>query len=224
VLFYLGDEFSFQADRVRQVFELHKQIYDYAVPGWESHVWDDTRQAFLSGDVGIVFVDLTAVRQLSLHPERTFELGTFEFPVITTETSPYASGKAFNIGAFGATYAISANVVRKGTLDAVLDFAMFLQRPDIAARLATDSWNLPVGPGVQLAPPLDGFGEPDPSYQLAYGQLSNWYWQDPQLKDFSYKTHQLYLRGALSLDAFLTTVGDELTRVSTRRANEAGWR
>ena len=108
------------------------------VPNWQSDWaaktdWADFR-LWTTGKAAIAWAGTWNLLSLVNDPLRDFDFGTFWFPPVTTDTSPYGTGKFVRGlgGAHATQLAITATAIEGGKTDLAVDFLRFLTVPERA--------------------------------------------------------------------------------------------
>lgn len=100
---------------------------------------------------------------LEADPLKTFEVGTFYVPRITSATSKYVDDNApmrMIGGASGVQLAVSRSAVDKNMVDQAIDFLMYITTPEHNGRIAAESKELaPIVIGAKGDDSLDSFLE-----------------------------------------------------------------
>jgi ABC-type glycerol-3-phosphate transport system substrate-binding protein len=111
-------------------------------PGFLGLDQDGAYREFITGKAAMFWDSSARVKPVSSDPLRGFEFGTFGFPRVTKESSAYATGiDAPAIGGFtanGGEYVVDANVQKRGTLDATIDWLMYITAPQNYVPMAND--------------------------------------------------------------------------------------
>jgi raffinose/stachyose/melibiose transport system substrate-binding protein len=99
-------------------------------------------QLFITGKAAMFWNSSAWVKPVSTDPLRRFDFGTFSFPRVTKESSPYATDvSAPAIGGFtgnGAEYVVDKLAEKRGTLNAAMDWLMYITAPQNYIPMAND--------------------------------------------------------------------------------------
>jgi len=182
-------------DRFLEYFRIMKEWSQYWQDGFLG-TGDDL--LFRLGEAAIWWDGSWYVDMLERDPMREFEFGTFAVPLITKETSPFASG--FSRGVGGATanqYAITSTAVRKGNVDLAVDFLRFITAPrNLGPMVAEAAMYVPNVKGVDINPKLAGFAKKLEAGHVLFGEVPN----SKIFNDHWGRTMQSYLGGQYTLD------------------------
>ncbi len=220
-----GDYNAKDAQWLEQL-RLLRQWADYWDPGWLAMNVDDAYRQFVTGKDAMFWHSSSKVKPIKSDSLRKFDYGTFGFPTITKESSPYAAGLgAPAIGGFtgGGHFFVSADTRTRGTTDATVDFLMFLTAPQNISPLNDD-----LG---AYAPGVRDMGAMDPDIQPFLQTLQRGVFRiesfyrglTRQYSDQFVKTLEQYLTDRISLEK----AGDDIEKLllDTAKAmiQENGW-
>lgn len=125
----------------QEQLRLLKEWSRYWDPSWVAMTVDDAQRSFVQGRSAMMWHSSARGRLIQADTLRTFEYGTFAFPTITTESSPYATGiPAPAIGGYtgAGSFTIDAASETRGTRDEAVDFLRFMTAPDNLIPLHAD--------------------------------------------------------------------------------------
>jgi ABC-type glycerol-3-phosphate transport system substrate-binding protein len=212
--------------------ENYKMMHDFASkywsPGFNGTDEDGAYQLFATGKAGTIFLGTEYIKTLRDDKLREFDFGTFNFPIITKETSIYAGGPRLTQGAITGSFVVSKKAEERGHLDRVMDFVMFLTSPETAAKWCEITWDLSGVKGVELKPEmasiLANFIPSDPSVNWKAVRLVSFERMDDAFRQFWFRNLQLYLAEKMSLEEFVKLVRAEMIRTADRLAQKEGWK
>lgn len=133
--------------------------------GFMGSGWDDLYRLWVTGKAAIMWHGSWQNKPVQQDPLREFDYGIFGPPRLTKETSPYATGvPSAAMGGVGGVfqYAVTQTAVKKGHLDKVIDWLMYVTAPQNIGPLLTDHGGF--APGVRNA-------DVDPSLQVYTDQM-----------------------------------------------------
>ncbi len=116
----------------QEQLRLLKEWSQYWDPSWIAMNVDDAHRSFVRGQSAMMWHSSGRVRMIEADTLRDFEYGTFSFPTITRESSPYATGvPAPAIGGYtgAGAFTVAQRTAERGTRDASVDFLRFLTAP-----------------------------------------------------------------------------------------------
>ena len=200
----------------------------YWDPGsWPRENVDDALRQFVTGKAAMFWHSSSRVKPITSDPLRTFEFGTFPFPTVTKESSPYATGIAAPaIGGFtgnGGEYVVDALTVKRGTRDAAIDWLMFITASQNYVPMANDLGAY--APGLVAAKGLDPALEPFvQSVQKGVFRIES-YLRGLTVKyaDQFYGVMQEYLAGRKDLAGACGEIQGYLEQAAADLAAEHGW-
>ena len=211
----------------QEQLRLLKEWSAYWDPGFLSLDQDGAYMSFVTGKAAMFWHSSARVKPLSADPLRAFEFGTFGFPRITTESSPYATGiSAPAIGGFtanGGEYTVDAMTEKRGTLETSIDWLMFITAPQNYVPMANDLGAY--APGLVdltgLDPALTPFIE---SIQGGVFRIES-YLRGLNVKyaDRFYQVMQEFLAGKKSLDQASAEIQKFLDDAANELIAEHGW-
>jgi ABC-type glycerol-3-phosphate transport system substrate-binding protein len=211
----------------QEQLRLLKEWSRYWDPGFLSLDQDGAYLAFVTGKAAMFWHSSARVKPVTADPLRTFEFGTFPFPTVTKESSPYATGiVAPAIGGFtgnGGEYVVDALTVKRGTRDAAIDWLMFITAPQNYVPMANDLGAY--APGLVSAKGLDPALEPFvQSVQKGVFRIES-YLRGLTVKyaDQFYGVLQEYLAGRKDLAQACTEIQGYLEQAAADLAAEHGW-
>ncbi len=106
---------------------------EYWDPSWIAMNVDDAHRSFVRGQSAMMWHSSGRVRMIEADTLRDFDYGTFSFPTITEESSPYATGiPAPAIGGYtgAGAFTVAQRTEERGTREAAVDFLRFLTAPE----------------------------------------------------------------------------------------------
>ncbi len=185
---------------MKEMWQLIKDWSQYWPRGFTSDI--DVLQTFAAGQGAMMLEGSWALEMIKgLEPD--FEVGVFQLPVVTKDLISEASEVPSRIyGPWGPGQWIIPGYLPDDRTEMVIDWLMFLAKPENIARLANDHGGaIPniTAAADAVSPELSGFMEDIPT-QVIQGFTSV---IDNTFADRYYSTMQLYLSGTISLDQFI---------------------
>lgn len=211
----------------QEQLRLLKEWSAYWDPGFLSLDQDGAYSLFVTGKAAMFWHSSARVKPITADKLRTFEFGTFPFPTVTKESSPYATGiSAPAIGGFtanGGEYVVDALTVKRGTRDAAIDWLMYITAPQNYVPMANDLGAY--APGLVSLKGLDPALEPFvQSVQKGVFRIES-YLRGLTVKyaDQFYGVLQEYLAGRKSLAAASLEIQGYLEQAAADLIAEHGW-
>jgi raffinose/stachyose/melibiose transport system substrate-binding protein len=126
----------------QEQLRLLKEWSQYWDPGFLGLDQAGAYTEFITGKAAMFWDSSARVKPVTVDSLRTFDFGTFGFPKVTKESSQYATGiDAPAIGGFtanGGEYVVDALTVKRGTLEASIDWLMYITAPQNYVPMAND--------------------------------------------------------------------------------------
>jgi raffinose/stachyose/melibiose transport system substrate-binding protein len=211
----------------QEQLRLLKEWSKYWDPGFLSLDQDGAYQLFVTGKAAMFWHSSARVRPITADPLRSFDFGTFSFPRVTRESSPYATGIAAPaIGGFtanGGEYVVDALAAKRGTLDASIDWLMYITAPQNYVPMANDLGAY--APGLASMKGLDPALEPFvQSVQKGVFRIES-YLRGLTVKyaDQFYASLQEYLAGRKDLAKTCADIQNYLDQAAADLIAEHGW-
>jgi ABC-type glycerol-3-phosphate transport system substrate-binding protein len=184
--------------RHREILNLFDEWKEYFQKGFLSK---PAPGLFSRGQAAMWWGGIWELLPLEMDPLRTFKLGTFYIPRITSATTEYADDKTpmrMIGGASGVQLAISRSAVDKGIVDEVVDYLMYVTTPENNGKITSESKELaPIVVGAKSDSSLDSF------LQQANNGLTTFiierFFTPEQVNDW-FRTMQDFLIGKISID------------------------
>jgi ABC-type glycerol-3-phosphate transport system substrate-binding protein len=205
---------------------LMKERTRYYPTGWQS---TDVMAGFVQGQIAMIEAVGVHMRMVSDDANRRFEVGTFPFPLVTTETSPFGtSGVIRGSAGYSTCWQITNTAVANGSVDACVDFLRFITTPENNARMVNSlSASTPAvigAKGVALFEPLIQIAENDMN-----AGFKDWHACildsafDTEYGDLYISLYNAYILGEITAQQFQEQY-DEGARLAIRRMERtAGW-
>jgi raffinose/stachyose/melibiose transport system substrate-binding protein len=133
--------YSAKDPRWQEQMRLLKEWSRYWDPGFAGLDQNGAYTEFITGKAAMVWMATAYLKPTTIDPLRKFDYGTFTFPTLTKESSPYATGVASPaIGGItgDAEYFVDSAAVKRGTADAAIDWLMFITAPRNYVPMAND--------------------------------------------------------------------------------------
>jgi ABC-type glycerol-3-phosphate transport system substrate-binding protein len=160
---------------------------------------------FSRGQAAMWWGGIWELLPLEADPLKTFELGTFYVPKITTATTSLADDNTpmrMIGGASGVQLAVSKTAVDKGVVDQAVDFLMYITTPENNGRITSESKELaPIVIGAKGDASLNSFLEQANNGITTF--IIERFFSSEQMNDW-FTTMQDYLSGKLTLDQATT--------------------
>ncbi|MGQ9631199.1 MAG: ABC transporter substrate-binding protein [bacterium] len=124
----------------QEQLRLFKEWSQYWGEGFLSVDSDVMYRLFITGEASMMYESAARIKPVGVDPLRKFEYGLFDFPRITKESSPYATGigSAAVGGATGLAYIVPKTTQERGLADDTMDWLMFVTAPQNFIPLAND--------------------------------------------------------------------------------------
>lgn len=222
----LAGTYSAKDPQWQEQLRLLKEWSAYWGPGYLSLDPDGAYRLFVTGQAAMLYDNSGRIKVLESDPLRRFEFGIFDFPRITPESSPYATGiSAPAVGGYTGAghYTVAATTMEKGITDQVIDWLMFITAPQNYIPLANDlGW---YSPGLVDLEGIDPRLEPFiRSVENGVFRIESFYrGLTVEYADQFYRVLQEYLTGRKSMDE----ATDEIQRYMEQAAYELiernGW-
>ncbi len=193
------------------------------------HCWNEdwtapeaTVNYFLAGRTAMVQQGFWTLRPYTDAPERDFDFGTFVLPLVTKDSSEYATSATVRRwgglegGEIGNAFFIPQTTVDKGTLPIVLDLLQFL-----TARPTNDQWcDVQWPPCVRPGQSIDDVVADPKVREQVYGFFNPVMTVDTANRGMNYgpdsdtfrRLLDLYLADSISLDEFGSQLQDAYVR------------
>jgi raffinose/stachyose/melibiose transport system substrate-binding protein len=211
----------------QEQLRLLKEWSAYWDPNFLSLDQDGAFSLFVTGKAAMFWHSSARVKPITADPLRTFAFGTFSFPTVTRESSPYATGIAAPaIGGFtanGGEYLVDALTEKRGTREAAIDWLMYLTAPQNYVPMANDLGAY--APGLVSMKGLDPALEPFvQSVQKGVFRIES-YLRGLTVKyaDQFYGVLQEYLAGRKDLAAACGEIQGYLDQAALDLIAERGW-
>jgi raffinose/stachyose/melibiose transport system substrate-binding protein len=127
--------------RWQEQLRLLREWSRYWDPGYAGLDQNGAYAEFITGKAAMVWMATAYLKPTAIDPLRAFDWGTFSFPTLTAESSPFATGVAAPAigGITGAgNYVVDAAAVKRGTAEAAIDWLMFITAPQNYVPMAND--------------------------------------------------------------------------------------
>ena len=211
----------------QEQLRLLKEWSKYWDPSFLSLDQDGAYSLFVTGKAAMFWHSSARVKPITADPLRTFAFGTFSFPRVTKESSPYATGIAAPaIGGFtanGGEYVVDALTEKRGTRDAAMDWLMFITAPQNYVPMANDLGAY--APGLKDMKDLDPALEPFvQSVQKGVFRIES-YLRGLTVKysDQFYQALQEYLAGRKDLKKTCEEIQGYMMQAAAELITEHGW-
>jgi ABC-type glycerol-3-phosphate transport system substrate-binding protein len=156
---------------------------------------------FSRGQAAMWWGGIWELLPLEVDPLRTFELGTFYVPRITTATTKLADDSVpmrMIGGASGVQLAVSRSAIDKGLVDQAIDFLMYITTPENNGRITSESKELaPIVIGAKSDPSLESFLEQANNGLTTF--IIERFFSPEQINDW-FRAMQDYLSGKITLE------------------------
>lgn len=210
----------------QEQLRLLKEWSQYWGPGYLSLDPDAAYRLFVTGRAAMLYDTSAKIKVLETDNLRQFEFGVFDFPRITQESSPYATGvSAPAVGGYtgAGSWTVAATTIEKGIVDQVIDWLMFITAPQNYIPLANDlGWYSPGLIDLEgIDPKLEPFIR---SVENGVFRIESFYrGLTVEYADQFYRVLQEYLTGRKNLEQ----ATDEIQRYMEQAADELiernGW-
>lgn len=182
----------------KEILRLFDEWKDYFQRGFLSK---PAPGLFSRGQAAMWWGGIWELLPLEVDPLRTFELGTFYVPRITTETTALADDSVpmrMIGGASGVQLAVSKSAMDKGIVDEAIDFLMYITTPENNGKITSESKELaPIVIGAKSDASLDSFLEQANNGLTTF--IIERFFSPEQINDW-FRTMQDYLSGKLTLE------------------------
>lgn len=222
----MSGTYSAKDPQWQEQLRLLKEWSAYWGPGYLSLDPDGAYRLFVTGQAAMLYDNSGRLKILESDSLRRFEFGTFDFPRITQESSPYATGvSAPAVGGYtgDGSFTVAATTLDQGTTDQVIDWLMFITAPQNYIPMANDlGW---YSPGLVDLEGVDPRLEPFiRSVENGVFRIESFYrGLTVEFADQFYQVLQEFLAGRKSMDV----ATDEIQRYMERAADELiernGW-
>lgn len=99
----------------------------------------DTYRLFITGKASMIYDGSWQAKPTEVDPLREFDYGVFQFPKVTKESSPYATGiECAAIGGCVSGYSVPYSTKERGLVDETIDWLMFVSAPQNLVPLISD--------------------------------------------------------------------------------------
>jgi ABC-type glycerol-3-phosphate transport system substrate-binding protein len=217
---YDKGEISFLAPEYYEWASLIKETIKYMPTGWQSM---DTLGTFVQGKAAITEAIGGMILQVENDKSRGFDVGFMPYPLVTTETTPFAtSGMIRGNAGFSTTLQITNTAVKNKTVDQCIDWLRYITEPKTNARMVNALGQLIPGvigaESTDLYKPLTAYVEQDMAKgykdwhaMVMYGAFDGeWY-------SLYYDNLRMsFMLGEISVDEFLHKC-DEGVRAAIKR-------
>ncbi len=195
--------FSFLQERNKERLKTLREYFELSQRGAEGVDWDVVNSFWVKGQAAFLITGTWMMQTFKKDPARTFDFGTFYFPVLDSQTSPLIpdgvppTNKAAGYGSF--QYSVTSSAVKAGKVDLAIDFLMFASAPqNISPMVAEAGFALAGVKGSRHHPDLEPLAE-SVSYTDAPFQ------EDDSLYDYQFGQEflavmTLYLPGRINLE------------------------
>jgi ABC-type glycerol-3-phosphate transport system substrate-binding protein len=206
----------------------------------KEHCWQEDWQSpepevdyFVTKRTAMMWNGFWALSSVTSDPERDFEFGTFAFPLVTTESSPYATAEVATRhggtegGELGSAFMIPQTTVENGNLPIVLDLLQYLTARPTAEEWCDLQWPpcVPKDANYEeiVTDPIQqdqvyGFFNPPMTVENAYYGLAYFPAQDTYLR-----LNQLYLIDGISLEELGNQLQADYERSLEKGIIDHGW-
>jgi ABC-type glycerol-3-phosphate transport system substrate-binding protein len=205
---------------------LSKERTRYYPTGWQS---TDVMAGFVQGQIAMIEAVGIHMRTINDDTNRRFEVGTFPFPQITTETSRFAGIGVIrgNVG-FSTLWQITNTAVEKGAVDICVDFLRFITTPENNARLVNGlSATAPAVLGAKAVPlfdPMNRISEEDiTAGRKDWGVCIIESAFDAEFMDTYQSMYNGYLLGEITAEQFQDRLDEAAWAAIGRMERTAGW-
>lgn len=182
----------------REILRLFNEWKDYFQKGFLSK---PAPGLFSRGQAAMWWGGIWELLPLEVDPLRTFELGTFYVPRITTATTKLADDSVpmrMIGGASGVQLAVSRSAIDKGLVDQAIDFLMYITTPENNGRITSESKELaPIVIGAKSDPSLESFLEQANNGLTTF--IIERFFSPEQINDW-FRAMQDYLSGKITLE------------------------
>lgn len=210
----------------QEPMRLLKDWSRYWEPSFASLDQNGAYMQFVTGKAAMVWMDISRVKQVAVDTLRQFDYGTFSFPTVTKESSPYATGIAAPaIGGFtgDGEYVVDALTEKRGTREVSIDWLMYVTAPDHYIPMVNDLGYF--APGLKdaknLSPALEPFVQ---SVQKGVFRMET-YLRGLTVKyaDQYYQTMQEYLAGRKDLSQACDEIQKYMNQAADDLIAQNGW-
>jgi ABC-type glycerol-3-phosphate transport system substrate-binding protein len=196
---------SMKDPRITDWLKLMKERTRYYPTGWQQA---DVITAFVHGQIAMIEALGVHMRMINDDKNRQFEVGTFPYPLVTTETSRFGtSGIIRGNAGYSTCWQITNTAAENGTVEACVDFLRYCTTPENNARLVNAlSATTPAVVGAEAVPlfkPLNDIVAKD----MADG-FKDWHASDiagafdSEFSDLSTILYDAYILGEITLQQF----------------------
>ncbi|MDR3145721.1 MAG: ABC transporter substrate-binding protein [Treponema sp.] len=210
---------SMKDPRITDWLKLMKERTRYYPTGWQQA---DVITAFVQGQIAMIEAVGVHMRMINDDKNRKFEVGTFPFPLVTTETSRFGtSGIIRGNAGYSTCWQITNSAVENGSVEACIDFLRYCTTPENNARLVNAlNATTPAIVGAESVPlfkPLNDIAAKDMD-----AGFKDWHASaiesglDAEFGDLYTQLYNGYLLGEITLEQFQDQF-DEGARAALRR-------
>ncbi len=220
--------FSAYDPRFSEHLRLNEKLTSYYPKGWAARVQDAPWRNFISGKSAMMEGVGIHIRRLIDDPEIKFELSVFAYPDLTKEDSEFGGTTMAGKGTAGytATWQITNTAVDKGSVEACVDWLMYLTAPQNAERICGE--NGVTIPGVKgakaphvMQPFL--FGVEKSKNALDWHALNSFHILDTQYQVECGRWREEYFLGTITLEETLDKADKSLNDSAERLINLNQW-
>lgn len=200
-------------------YKLLKEWSQYWAEGYNSTKKNDAYDMFLRGEAAMTFTLSSNLQYFQESEVNDFDYASFPFPKVTSDSSKYANGTLFEMGAGpDDTYSIPSSVDDEKA-DAAVDFMMYASSPEGARYLEEKLNRISTVKDVDQPDNLEGFqleGEQNPMNLISSENFQN-------AATYSQKNGQLFLQGEMSIDEFSQELQKTLKSEADKLIQENDW-
>ncbi|MGQ9632531.1 MAG: ABC transporter substrate-binding protein [bacterium] len=227
-----GIEIVNASDRIKTALRLQKQLSEYWSPGFLGLDLNQAYEQYITGKAAMHLNGSWMIKPVRFDSLRKFDWGVFPFPPATSKTTPYAPepGKIKGLTLGGPSAAFQFNVPAatrdRKTMEAAVDFLMYLTVPNTAGNLIADAGLfMPSIKGVEPPKELAAvFWKPEDAEFLelifpnpGYIDISE------ESRDKNFKLWQLYIGGQMPLDRVVEEYKRNIDDAVSKLIKEGGW-
>jgi ABC-type glycerol-3-phosphate transport system substrate-binding protein len=211
--------FSLKEPQITDYLRLMKERTRYYPTGWQQA---DVITAFVQGQIAMIEAVGVHMRMINDDQNREFEVGTFPYPLVTTETSQFGtSGIIRGNAGYSTCWQITNSAVENGSVEACVDFLRFVTTPENNARMVNVlSATTPAVIGAETIPlfkPLNDIAEQDMDAGFKDWHASDFNGGfDTEYIDFTTNLYTAYLLGEVTIQQLQDQL-DEGARAAIRR-------
>lgn len=211
--------FSGRSARFRESWRLLKEWRQF----WQKDLThSDQQRLFLTQRSPMLWTGSWFIRRLMLDPLVQFEWGVFYPPAIPRSYSEFCQGvDQCVIGGAGTQFHVTRRALTDGDLEPTIDFLRFITTPDHASRIVNEA-------GMFIANIVDAQLPPAqlPFLDIVMRRYCTVKWHyslGHRFTDHRERLIELFLNDGLTLDDFLTELGNSIQQTAEQLIRDNGW-